>query len=386
MERARIRVLHVEDDPIDAASVRRCLRARAEAPSRFELAHAPTLQAGLDRLGKAESDVVLLDLHLPDSSGLDTLRRFRDSEPEIPIVVFTAAEEEALALAALQAGAQDCLVKGEFQGSFDLQRAILHAIERQKIARQNQQLQERLLRTQKLASLGVLSAGVAMAFNRLLGEILEEADGGIAALRGDTHDRLHGHLLAIRRTACRAGEIAGRLRDYAAARPLLPHPIDLSEFALAHSDLLESLVGGDVEVDWHLATNLPPVRAGRLELHQILLSLLTNAVEAIGTRGRIAISSGTLLATRELLDSAQGSPEPPEGLYAYLRVEDDGHGMDAETCARIFDPFFTTRYAGRGLGLAALLGVLRELGAVVRVESRPGEGSTFTVLLPVSQD
>src|SRR5262245_47588389 len=100
MDRPIVRVLLVEDDPIDATCVRRCLRD--EIPSRFDLAHSPTLQAALDRLGKADRDVVLLDLHLPDSQGLDTLRRLRESEAEIPIVVFTVAHQEELALAALQ--------------------------------------------------------------------------------------------------------------------------------------------------------------------------------------------------------------------------------------------------------------------------------------------
>src|SRR5262245_4727859 len=116
MERPIVRVLLVEDDPVDVASVRRCLRERGAGTSRFDLVHVPPLQAGLDRLGKADSDVVLLDLHLPDSQGLDTLRRLRESEADLPIVVFTVTHEDALALAALQSGAQDYLVKGEFQG------------------------------------------------------------------------------------------------------------------------------------------------------------------------------------------------------------------------------------------------------------------------------
>ena len=383
MDRPIVRVLLIEDDPVDAASVRRCLREGREDASHFDLVHAPTLQAGLDRLGKADSDVVLLDLHLPDSHGLDTLRRLRASEADVPIVVFTVAHQEALALAALQSGAQDYLVKGEFQGFSMLQRAILHAIERQRIAKENERLQDQLVRTQKLASLGVFSAGIAMAFNRLLGEILEHADGAIEVLGGTPQGGLHGHLLAIRRSACRAGEIAGHLRDYAVARPFVAQAINLSEFVLANSDVLESSVERGIELDWHLAKNLPQVSTGRLQVYQILLSLVANAAEAIGSRGRIVISTGALQATRDLLDQTQGSPEPAEGPYVFLRVEDDGHGMDAATRARIFDPFFTTRYAGRGLGLAALLGILRELRAVVRVESRPGEGSTFTVLLPV---
>lgn len=242
---------------------------------------------------------------------------------------------------------------------------------------------DRVERTEKQASLGVLSAGIAMAMNPLLGAILEETDAGIEALqRGGPSRRVHGHLHAIRRSVLRAGAIAGQLRDAAAASPSPTQRVDLSEFLLTASDCVESLAERRVEVDWHLARNGPVVMAGRLQLQAILLCLVTNAAEAIGGKGRIAISSGTLQADRELLERTEGFPAPVAGAYAFLRVSDDGHGIDAATRARIFDPFFTTRYAGRGLGLAALLGILRELRCVVHVESRPGEGTTFTVLFP----
>jgi signal transduction histidine kinase len=383
MERRPLRVLLIEDEPIDVMAVRRDLVRASEDASRFDLEHAATLQAGLDRLGKGDVDVVLLDLHLPDGDGPDAVRRVREADAEVPIVTLTVAEGEALALAALRAGAQDHLVKGEVQGS-SLRRALRHAIERQLIARESHRRQHRRFEIEKRSCLGVLGAGTAMAFNRLLGDVLDEADRAIEGLDpADRSHRLREHLHEIRRTAVRAGEIAGRLRDYAAAPPGREAPTDLSEFVLATSDFVESTVAGGARVHWHLARQGPLVMAGRLQLHQILLSLVTNAAEATGKQGRIVISTGTLRATRELLDRTEGCPEPAEGSYAFLRVADDGPGMDAATRARIFDPFFTTRYAGRGLGLAALHGILRELRSVVRVESQPGHGSTFTVLFPV---
>jgi signal transduction histidine kinase len=177
--------------------------------------------------------------------------------------------------------------------------------------------------------------------------------------------------------------MAEQLRDYAAGWPHASQLVSLSEFVAEASEFLDSTAGNCVEISYDLSAEIPLVRAARLQLHEILASLVANAYDAIGKgKGHVAISTGSRWADRELLARTQGFPEPEEGPYALLRVTDDGSGITPEVEGRIFDPFFTTRFAGRGLGLAAVLGVLRELRAVVLVESRPGEGSSFTVLFP----
>ena len=138
------------------------------------------------------------------------------------------------------------------------------------------------------------------------------------------------------------------------------------------SGFLETLAGDGVELSYDLSASSPPVQASRIQLHEILTALVTNAREAVGDRrGRVAISTSSRRADRELLAKTHGYPEPNEGLYTFLQVRDDGSGIPTEVLDRIFDPFFTTKFAGRGLGLAAVLGVLRELRAVVLVESQP---------------
>ena len=378
-----IQILLIEDNRVDAAQVRRTLR---DDPQEFRLHWVATLQEGLDRLGKGEIDVVLLDLHLPDSEGVDAVVRLRANDPDVPIVVLTFANDPEVALGALTAGAQDFLVKDELAIASVLYRTIRYAIERRKIAQQQRRLEVRLSRAEKLASLGVLGAGVATAFNRLLGTILEELDDAMEILDESwSLERLRPRLDGAYQTALRAGRMAEQLRDYAAGRSHDTEPRNLSEFVAQASEFLDSTAGHGVELSYDLSAGIPLVRAARIQLHQILASLVTNACEAIGKKeGRVAISTGPLRADRELLARTQGAPEPEEGLYAFLRVEDTGSGIAPEIEDRIFDPFFTTRFAGRGLGLAAVLGVLREIGAVVLVESRPGEGSSFTVLFPTA--
>jgi signal transduction histidine kinase len=252
------------------------------------------------------------------------------------------------------------------------------------MAEQERRLEARLRRAEKMGSLGVLAAGVAIGFNRLLGTVVEGLDeameiahetGGATRLRRPIH--------AARQAALRAGRMAEQLRDYAAAQAHTTRPIDLSKFVVEASDFLEPMAGNGVEISYDLAAETPRVHATRLQLHEVLVSLVANASEAIGSRkGRVAISTGSRRVDRALLERTQGFPEPEEGLYAFLRVTDDGCGIAPAVVGRIFDPFFTTKFAGRGLGLAAVLGILRELRALVLVESRPGEGASFTVLFP----
>jgi DNA-binding NtrC family response regulator len=164
MEHPAIRILLIEDCVEDAFLVRARLERESADPRWFRLEHVRSLQQGLDHLGKGALDVLLLDLHLPGSHGVDTVARVREVDPSIALVVFTVAGDEETAVAALRAGAQEYLVKDEIGAGRALRRAIHHAIERTRIAEEKRRLRERLLQAEKLESLGVLAAGAASAF------------------------------------------------------------------------------------------------------------------------------------------------------------------------------------------------------------------------------
>ena len=380
MTRSLLRILLVEDCGDDARLVRRRLEREAAASSRFRLEHCSTLQAGIDHLGKGETDVVLLDLHLPDSQGIDTVVRLRELDPSVPIVVFTVAGDERTAMGALRAGAQDYLVKDEIGLGPALPRAIHYAIERTRINEEKRRLQERLLRADKLESLGVLAGGAALAFNTLAGDILEQVDEALAG-SGES-GRADECLRAIRHDALRIGEMTQQLRDYAIGAHREMAPVDLSRLVLDASGMIEAIAGGAIEIHYELTDPMPRIRANAAELRHLLLNLVVNAIEAIGDRGgAISIATGTLRADRELLAESQGATDPRGGLYAFLRVRDSGSGLSVRACEQLFDPFFTTKFAGRGLGLAAAFGIARRHGGVIR--ATPEElGAEFTLLLP----
>jgi len=380
MQRSAIRVLLIEDSSDDVRLVRRQLARESVPDQRFEVRHAGALRPALDFLGKGETDVILLDLQLPDSEGVETVLRVRDADAFAPIVVFTASGDDATAAAALRAGAQDYLVKDEIEAGRALHRAIHHAIERARIGAEKRQLQDRLRRAERLESLGVLASGAAFGFNTLVGGMLEEID---QALAGPPDARpLQQGLRCVRATALRVARVAEELRDYARSRAPQDGPVRLSEIVLEAQGFIEAIAGRDVEVGYDLDPRLPALAGSAVELRHLLLNLVVNAAEAVEGGGSISISTGSLWAERELLTETQGASDPPEGPYEFLRVRDSGPGVEARTAERIFDPFFSTKFAGRGLGLSAAFGIARRHGGVIHVRSEPGRGAEFSVLFP----
>jgi signal transduction histidine kinase len=381
MEPNVIRILLVEDNPDDALLVRRKLEREIARPGWFRLDHVSAMQQALDALGKGDHDVILLDLQLPDSEGIGSVTRVREVEASVPIVVFTVAGDEEMALAALRAGAQDYLVKDELGGGPVLHRAIRYAIERMRIAEERRQLQERLHQAEKLQSLGVFAAGAAFGFNTLHGTILEQADRGLERAVNAGHVR--ECLRAIQRTTLRAAQMAAQLRDYALVDSGEVSPLDLSAFVMDVGQSLDAIAGPSVSIDYSLASNLPPIQGNVFELRQLLVNLVLNASEAMGdAHGSISIETWDRQVGRELLCETQGASDLRPGRYVVLRVKDSGHGLDARARSRLFDPFYTTKFAGRGLGLAAAFGIARRHGAAIHVAERSEGGAEFAVLFP----
>ncbi len=250
------------------------------------------------------------------------------------------------------------------------------AAEQEKL-RLMQQLQE----TQKLESLGVLAGGVAHDFNNLLTAILGNATLARESLAhpADVADMLG----QIERAADQAAGLCRQMLAYAGKGQLLMQPLDLSAMVMDTVSLVEMTIGRRARLELRLAAGLPAVRGDSSQLRQILINLVHNGAEAItGRDGRIVVSTERRRIDGRLLATAQVRSEVAEGEGVALIVSDNGAGMDRETQERIFEPFFTTKFTGRGLGLAAVLGIVRAHGALLDVQSESGRGTTFTLVLP----
>ncbi len=192
-------------------------------------------------------------------------------------------------------------------------------------------------------------------------------------------------LTRIEHAARRAAELCQQMLAYSGRGRFVVEAVELGALVRDTLPLLSLSLAKRARLDCEFAANLPPVEADLTQLRQIIMNLVMNASESFGENtGVITVRTRLVAATRALFASCVHSPELPPGDYACLEIGDDGCGMTPDTLARIFDPFFTTKFTGRGLGLAAVLGIARGHHGALRVVSVPGEGSTFYLYLPVA--
>ena len=243
-------------------------------------------------------------------------------------------------------------------------------------------LQTSLQEAQRLEALSVLAGGVAHDFNNLLVGILGNAD--LALMELEEHTPARESIAEAAEAARRAAKLAQQMLAYSGRGRFILSPVDLNALAREVGGTLAHLFAAS-PLKYELAEGLPPVQADHPQLRQLLSQLLTNAAEALdGTSGTVTVRTWLETAGATFIAAGGVPSELDSGEYVCLEVADTGQGMDAETRARIFEPFFSTKFTGRGLGLAAVLGIVRGHHGAIRVESAPGAGATFTVLLPAA--
>jgi len=237
-------------------------------------------------------------------------------------------------------------------------------------------LETRLREAQKRESIGLLAAGVAHDFNNLLTGIM-----GNASMAGElvgASEQARGMLENIIDASRRAAHLTRQLLAYSGHGKFVVTPVSLSGMVYSIRDWIEASIPKRVKLSLEIADDLPLVEADTAQMQQVVLNLVVNAVEAIGDRaGRIVVRTGEVPVERLVGGEEHG---------VYVEVADTGCGMDAATQERIFDPFFTTKFTGRGLGLAAVSGIVGGHGGNIRVSSEPGKGSTFRIVLPAVSD
>lgn len=487
-----LKILVVEDNPGDAALLENMLN---EAAISFEMKCVERLSAGIQLLKSDSFDVILLDLGLPDSYGLETLRKLNKAEPAAPVIVLTGLADETAGTEAVKTGAQDYLIKGQIDKN-QLSRAISHAIERKRSAGEIQaaarewaacfdamadgvsihseehtilnanqsllqllgksaeevigkkcyqifhkkecpladcplsttvathqrayaeifeptlkrllavstspimdiaggvtrivhtvrditdqrRMEEQLLQSQKMESIGTLAGGIAHDFNNILTAII--GYGEIVLMKMATTDPQHHNIEQILAAAERAAHLTRDLLLFSRKQTSEKMLIDLNATIQKVETFLKRVIREDIGYKTNLHQGKLTVLADSYQLEQVLINLATNARDAMPEGGVLTVTSAQI----QLDENLQESPDSDNAAdYACLTVADTGKGMDEETRLRIFEPFFTTKEIGKGtgLGLAVVFGIIKQHDGFIHVQSEPGKGTFFRIYLPL---
>ncbi len=240
---------------------------------------------------------------------------------------------------------------------------------------------------QKLETLSTLAGGIAQDFNNLLVGILAHSGLALKAMATPSSEGLataRENIEQVESAALEAADLAKKLLAFSGKAKLTTRPLDLASLLHEMSPQLRGSVGAKIDLEFNLTSQLPLIEGDAAQIRQLMVHLLTNATDAIGSAaGRVSVGTGIV----ELEEEESGDYLPDKlgaGRFIYITVSDTGRGMDEKTLGQIFDPFFTTKSSSQGLGLAAVLGIMHGHRGALRVESRPGEGTTFQVYFPCS--
>jgi PAS domain S-box-containing protein len=270
----------------------------------------------------------------------------------------------------------------------EAQRLAQELAEKEQDARRAAEASEAQSRhVQKLESIGVLAGGIAHDFNNLLHVVLGNADIALSNLA--TGSPARDPLEEVVRATLRAADLTRQLLAYSGKGAFVVRHLDLSTEVREMATLLRTSISKQATLAWELASDLPAISADPTQIRQVVMNLITNASDALGeSGGTITLRTG-VADLEELEQQRFGRPphgedpaERDQGPLVYLEIGDSGQGMSPDTLSRIFDPFFSTKFSGRGLGLAAVMGIVRSHHGFIRIRTELGKGTAFRVLFP----
>ncbi len=259
------------------------------------------------------------------------------------------------------------------------------AEERRHAEEERRVFEAKLQQTQKLESLGILAGGIAHDFNNLLMAIIGNAE---LALMDISHaNPARKSVLEIETVSRRAADLCRQMLAYSGKGKFVVEPISLNDVISEIGHMLDVSIPKNVVLRYDLTENLPAVEADVSQMRQVLMNLVINASEAIGEKdGLITVSTDKIYCDQRYFEKASISEDLADGEYVCFEIADTGQGMTKETISKIFEPFFTTKFTGRGLGLAAVLGIVRGHRGALKVYSEVNKGTTFKVLLPATKE
>lgn len=372
-----IKILLIEDNPGDTRLLEEMLSEGK--PSSFTMLWADRLSKGLEQLEAEAIDLVLLDLSLPDSQGLDTFTRIHAQKPHMPIIVLSGLSDEQVSIKAVREGAQDYLIKGQVDSNL-LTRAIRYAIERK-------QAEEHLQQQERLAAVGQLAGGIAHDFNNFLTSIMLHTH--ILTHMEDVPEKAKSIAETITSESRRAAQLVRQILDFSRCSMVETEAIDLAVFLNETVNILRKTLPESIQLLVETEGDKYVVKADPTRVRQIVMNLALNAQDAMpqGGKLRIALSKVQTIPGEQLDVAETWSTNMPPEEWVCLAVSDTGVGMTEKTRSHLFEPFFTTKGSkGTGLGLAQVYGIVKQHEGYIGVDTELGRGTTFRIYLPACND
>ena len=377
---SEIKILLIEDNRADARLIQEMLNENMELSSNetiFRLTSAETLSEGMKELVN-EFNVILLDLSLPDSKGLQTFTKIHKKIPQIPIIVLSGLDDRKIAKQAVHDGAQDYLVKGHVDNHL-LGRAIYYAMERKQAEIENADIQRQLFEAQKMEAIGILAGGVAHDFNNLMTAIQGFTD--VLMMKTDESQPAYKALKQIRMAASNASDLTRQMLFFSRKQTMTFTNLNINRVIENLLKMLHRATGEDIDISLFLDPNAWMIHADRGTVEQVIMNLAINAKEAMPEGGRFTIKTKNETLDRNFCKQyAESRP----GRYVRISIADTGIGMDKKIQEHIFEPFYSTKglHRGGGLGLSVVYGIVQQHKGWLHVESTPSKGSVFHLYFP----
>ncbi|HSQ52043.1 MAG TPA: response regulator [Nitrospiraceae bacterium] len=375
-----LRLLHLEDDPIDGELI---VTTLIEGGIPCQSKRVDTRQAFVAALKEGRMNVILADYSVPGFDGMTALTLARQHCPDVPFLFVSATIGEELAIDTMLQGATDYVLKqrlGRLVPS--VQRALRELddrAERKRVEEALRQSEKQFRQSQKMEAVGRLAGGIAHDFNNLLTVIMGYSQVLLTEL-GPQHP-LRGKIEETLKAGDRAATLVRQLLTFSRKQSLDPKVLSLNSAVTSVESLLRRLIGEDIKLVSKLDPANGRLRADQAQLEQVLVNLVVNARDAMPKGGTLTIETTQVELTRSPVYYL--TPLPP-GSYVRLAVSDTGCGMDRKTQSHIFEPFFTTKEegVGSGLGLSTVFGIVTQCGGAIDVTSRVGHGTRFDLYFP----
>jgi two-component system, cell cycle sensor histidine kinase and response regulator CckA len=368
-----LHILHLEDDPHDAALVQATLQSEGIACETVRVESRDEFVAALEHGG---IDLVLSDFSLPAFDGLSAAQIVRARWPAIPLILVSGTLGEELAVDSFKSGATDYVLKERLSR---LAPAVRRAMEEVEQRAEQRRTEAKFIEAQKMEVIGQLAGGVAHDFNNILAIIMGYSDLAMQKLAPD--NLIRSHLETIRSAAERAAGLTRQLLIFSRKQTVQLAVLDLNDVVKDLDKMLRRLIDENIEMEIVLGNQIGRLKGDEGYVGQVLMNLVVNARDAMPNGGKLTIATGNATLDENYARTHAGAKA---GDYVMFSVSDTGSGMTEEVKAHLFEAFFTTKPKGKGtgLGLATCLTIVQQSCGYIEVLSELGQGTTFKIYFP----